>query len=1510
MIERARTTARRIVGHGRRRQAGLVGALAIAGLMALGLVGVALAVHDEGFQLEGNATAADLTFGASTSGPAVHPAGSLSGDFAGPVDWDSLFNISGTPAPGNADGTVTGPKASLPTGFTAADFEKDFLNTGTTFGTGDHTTFATGSKDTLDVTPGWQCNFDHNVNSKTDIINGFASVLEKDGDKFFYYGLEKDKNNGDNNVGLWLFQDPTVGCTSVSGTVSFTGHHTNGDLLIVSAFTNGGGVSNITIYQWLNGALVLVPPSGIDCLVTGGNDSACATVNELTISMPWLTADDGVVNAQKQSPNFFEGGINLSDFPEFADTCFNRFLLDTRSSQSTTATLFDYVEGNTSTCKPDLHLVKTPDTGTYFQGQSFNWDIAVSNTGDGAATGAVVSDTIATGLTIGTPTTPAGTCNVVGQVVTCTVDVAVGATIHITVPVTVTGGVFSDPSDTCVPVDNSATVVIGTDTSSDTGQVTACRLSIEKTAVPTFTRTNTWDIDKSVDPSSFVFFDGQSGTADYRVDVTKTVTDSAWHVTGTITVHNPAPIDATLTSLTDSISGPGAPGVTPDCGGSLTVPAGGTLVCTYSADLPNATTRTNTASAVAYTVTYTGTASINFSGVTPTVVGPNSVDVTDAFDGGAAGALGTTSDSHTYFYSRDFDCSGITFSGSSGSRAYPNTAEITQTGQTADANVDVTCYRLTVSKTATPAFTRTNSWDIDKSVTPDSWTFFDGQSGTSDYTVDVTKTVTDSAYSVSGSITVHNPAPMAATLTSVTDAIDGAGAPSVTPVCGSLTVPAGGDLVCTYSANLPDDASRTNTASAVAYTVTYTGTASIDFTGVNPTVVGPDTVDVTDNFDGGGASALAGSPISDSHTFHYSRDFDCSGIDFGGGTSGSRSYPNTAEITQTGQTDDANVDVTCYRLTVTKTATPSFTRTNTWTIDKSVTPDTFSFFDGQTGTAHYSVLVTKTVTDSDWAVSGTITVHNPAPIVATLSSLTDTISGAGAPSVTPDCGGATTVPAGGDLVCTYSADLPDAATRTNTATATAYTVDYTGTASIDFTNVVPTVVGDDTINVTDDVQGDLGSTSSTHTFTYDRPEDCSDIAYTDGVGTKHLPNTATIVETNQSDDAAVDVTCYRLSVSKTATPTFDRHFDWTITKSGDQTEVTANFGDQVTINYTITVVGTQTDSGWHVTGTVTVHNPAPMDATLDSLTDEISGLGAVSLDCGGSLTVPAGGDLVCTYSSDLPDAASRTNTATATAYTVDYTGTAPIDFSGVSPTVTGQTPPVTVTDSYAGTLGTADIGTSTFNYSRTIDTTTLGCGDFNFPNTATIVETGQTSDWNVLIHVINCGTPGKTPGFWGNNNGHAILDANHDGNLDTPVTIGAGAHTFTVTTIAQSDKILGNNDCGGGSPTIFTCTGPSGLLGGINKNSFEVLGAQTLALTYNIGNISGFAGQTLSALSVNAYITPALAGLGVTPSTTVDQLLAISNNLIANSFKPGGTATQIQIGDMNSLLGQVNRETL
>jgi len=294
--------------------------------------GLAYAVHDLAMQLDGDVSAITTTSNGGTTQA---------------IDWDSLFDSTGT------------PKAK-PAGFTATGFDRDFIaNSNGSFNTSDQTTFSTGSKDTLPIS-GWQCNFDNNVNSKIDVMNAYAAAyLNSDGDQIIYFALERNANTGDANVGFWFLQDE-VGCVSTGPSQTFSGNHQDGDLLIVSAFTKGGGVSTIDVYRWnggANGSLGATSVAhGADCKTTAGGDDVCATTNtgalpiNGTISTPWPTSNkqDGVGTTLREA-EFFEGGLNLTN-TNLGGKCFNVFIGDTRSSQSLTATLFDFARGKLGEC--------------------------------------------------------------------------------------------------------------------------------------------------------------------------------------------------------------------------------------------------------------------------------------------------------------------------------------------------------------------------------------------------------------------------------------------------------------------------------------------------------------------------------------------------------------------------------------------------------------------------------------------------------------------------------------------------------------------------------------------------------------------------------------------------------------------------------------------------------------------------------------------------------------------------------------------------------------------------------------------------------------------------------------------------------------------------------------------------------------------------------------------------------------------------------------------------------
>ena len=168
-------------------------------------------------------------------------------------------------------------------------------------------------------------------------------------------------------------------------------------------------------------------------------------------------------------------------------------------------------------------------------------------------------------------------------------------------------------------------------------------------------------------------------------------------------------------------------------------------------------------------------------------------------------------------------------------------------------------------------------------------------------------------------------------------------------------------------------------------------------------------------------------------------------------------------------------------VTVTKTATPSLTRTWFWDIDKVADPTTVTLDPDQVYSHPYSVAVTldgeNPSDDSEWAVTGNITVHNPTSGTVNVATVTDGIAGGFVGTVVCPGDLPQDLASGADLVCTYSADLSTdgGTTRLNTATATltGVTGSFTGTASIDFANAV--VTHEDNCLVVKD-EGDLGNT--------------------------------------------------------------------------------------------------------------------------------------------------------------------------------------------------------------------------------------------------------------------------------------------------------------------------------------------------------------------------------------------------------------------------------------------------
>ncbi|MFM8877176.1 MAG: hypothetical protein ACKOGC_14010, partial [Anaerolineae bacterium] len=251
-------------------------------------------------------------------------------------------------------------------------------------------------------------------------------------------------------------------------------------------------------------------------------------------------------------------------------------------------------------------------------------------------------------------------------------------------------------------------------------------------------------------------------------------------------------------------------------------------------------------------------------------------------------------------------------------------------------------------------------------------------------------------------------------------------------------------------------------------------------------------------------------------------------------------------------TDDAHY-YGMQNLTVTKTASGTFDREYLWSIDKQVDNKYKTTID-QPVDFNYAVIVTQTgVKDSNWKASGLITITNPNEVMDITASVTDVLPGATCvvkqgsltvttvtvPKATAEGAGSVTL----SYACTFSAKPADY-TLTNTATITwdknaASTPDDTASGTKEFT-LTKDKTKNQTVNVTDTFAGDLGTVTAVDTTPYTTQtfEYARSINPPSNKICETYDNTATIVETGQSDSETVQV-CLPSLVTSSSLCTFD-----------------------------------------------------------------------------------------------------------------------------------------------------------------------------------------------------------------------------------------------------------------------------------------------------------------------------------------------------------------------------------
>ena len=300
---------------------------AAAACVLLVAPGAAWASHDLAlFELEGNAVA-----------------GGASGD-----DWTSLFPADHAGELARvfvADGTSNPSDASYFTGG--------------------------GSKDTNNIGD-WAWTTGDVAPDKDELADAFAAAYRSPsdtgktntGDLMLYFGTDRYANNGDAQIGFWFFR----GAVGLAPGGTFSGTHTNGDILVLSDFTQGGRVGTVRVFRWVgsggsDGPLDLLS-SGLDCADAAPDDGACSVENASAATAPWSYVPKSGSAGTFPTGSFYEGGINVTRLAGVR--CFKTYMVETRSSQAIGAQLKDTVLGPFDTCPasaagaPPAGLVAAP----------------------------------------------------------------------------------------------------------------------------------------------------------------------------------------------------------------------------------------------------------------------------------------------------------------------------------------------------------------------------------------------------------------------------------------------------------------------------------------------------------------------------------------------------------------------------------------------------------------------------------------------------------------------------------------------------------------------------------------------------------------------------------------------------------------------------------------------------------------------------------------------------------------------------------------------------------------------------------------------------------------------------------------------------------------------------------------------------------------------------------------------------------------------------------------------
>ena len=808
--------------------------------------------------------------------------------------------------------------------------------------------------------------------------------------------------------------------------------------------------------------------------------------------------------------------------------------------------------------------------------------------------------------------------------------------------------VLHAPAGECASYTNTAWVdVSGDDDPKDSSTVQLCgklNLDLGKDASASFDRTYLWDLDKQVDRTKATV--AQDGSADFNYTVSALPNgykDSGFEAHGMITVANPNhfPEADAVATLTDTVDIKGvtcsidAKDADADASGlQIAVPAGAQLQLPYSCTgTPQKLTGTNTV-AISWGGGSTATAQAAVEYTLDRETNSQITVVDDKTDPENPVELGTAS-WNAQGTPVDFNYT-LTHQAIAGQcTEITNTAVIKQTGASDSTTVDLCGQKsLVLSKSAVALYDKDYEWIVDKQLDETKLSTNADGSVTAHYTVEARTTgVAVQNLRLNGTVEVANPNEFGSITATLVDKVSTAGAQCTIKtedadkeLAGLQVVLKAGETLraeydCTLAENLGIEAfdDAVNTISTEFDGRTATASAAIDFTVDKVTDQSVSVIDDKTNPQADpvvlGTVDAKGAPKKFSYDLQLAPKSGTCTV-----------YTNTAKVlekTDGNQRDESSVDVQlCSEagLVIAKTAAGSFHRDFDWKVSKDAKKTKFTV--GEEGKAVASYTVNAEVTghqDSDWAVTGSITVMNPNDFKDTELTLEDKLSlDSGRCVIKDSADGRVMVLAGKTLTvyydCSFDAPLSQADYEgmVNEATATwrdAQGVMHSATATADV-SFTPGSFSDDSVQVFDDF------TDAAHPVqlgTVNAEDEKVSFVYDLELGTAHgtcssFTNTAWVVQSTGDDDDrdSADVQlCAEapLALDAQAEAAFDRQYLWELAKAAAEQRYTAKAGEDITVGYTVnaTPAGVA-DTGHRVSGSISLSNPnagaEPLAVTL------------------------------------------------------------------------------------------------------------------------------------------------------------------------------------------------------------------------------------------------------------------------------------------------------------------------